>query len=639
MCGLLLCASENSPICGVFIISLGLLILAGCVYRKFSVADFAVITVSFAVAFSVGNSYIGKTYRKITAFDGTTGSFSGKVCDISTHDKGFATYVLNGKINGFQKAKITVFCDELDVEYGDIVSIENCVFSEISDDFLYSLKNYYRSEKIFLEAEKPENISVEHKNSDKIKNSLMNFRSGIISKFRIILGKDCGNFLAGMVFGEKSELDGNIKTSLYKTGIGHILAVSGLHISVLSIAVSGLLRALRVNKYVNFIIVNIFMVLMTIMAEFPVSAVRAVIMAEFLYISRLIFLQSDTLTSLSWASLLICVVNPFAVYSSGFILSLAGAFGAGVFAPFMTKNLPKDSVFQRTFNTICFGVCTLLAVLPVGILFFGEMSLLAPILGVILIPLCTVSMLLGVMFTLTAGIFPFLLFPSGSILKIVMAISEFVADIKIFQIHADDSFASIIILVSSLPLVYGFVKRNRKSVSVAVSLSILTISVLSPVYRILTEKNEKIAVLRKDGDTAIVAISENSCVVIDMGGNNTSARYVGKYIENLGSPCVDAVILTKNSPAQIPNYERELKFAGVGRFIVQNSFSYNIGKGKFSMSYDSENLVYTISVGDFGISVDGDSKNPISSLPDGCPEFFEIIPAKDGLFSIRRLYG
>ncbi|MDE6092172.1 MAG: ComEC/Rec2 family competence protein, partial [Ruminococcus sp.] len=305
------------------------------IQNKFSVNDFAMVAISFALAFVSGEIYTHFLYNDIISYNNKEGNFSGIIEDYDSYDNDKARYILRGKINGVCTARVSFYSDELDAEYGDKVIIENCTFKKMTGDYLFDSESYYKSDRIFLTAEKADGVTVEKRNSYRIKNFLMDYRERIISDFRIVLGDDCGGFLAGMVFGEKSILDGSIKTSLYRTGIGHVMAVSGLHISVMAMFVMLILNFFRINKFVSFGLVNIFMLFMVTMANSPVSAIRAMIMLDIAFSAKLFLRQNDTFNSLAIAVLLICLENPYAVYSSGVQLSVAGTFGAGVFAPYM----------------------------------------------------------------------------------------------------------------------------------------------------------------------------------------------------------------------------------------------------------------------------------------------------------------
>lgn len=220
-------------------------------------------------------------YDRIIVYDGQNGSFEGEVADVKYYSGDNALYTLKGKINGVQPAKINYYGNVLNADYGDIVRLEDCKFSVPESTYLFDSESYYKADGIFLDAGYCSSVSTEKMKRKIFRKALMSYREKMISKFKISLGDSSGDFLAGMVFGEKQGMSDNLKTSLYRCGIGHILAVSGLHISIIAMAVMGFLKRLRVNKYVSFGLVNAVMLLFISMANYPVSAVKSADYDEF----------------------------------------------------------------------------------------------------------------------------------------------------------------------------------------------------------------------------------------------------------------------------------------------------------------------------------------------------------------------
>lgn len=354
--------------------------------RKFSRFDFYIIIFSFLTAFTVSTSYTLNYYFKITEYTGRNCCFSGKITDYEIYDGDKASYVLKGKINGTQKAKISIYTVELDAEYGDIVNIENCTFKEPENDYLFDVETWYKSRHIFIQADKFDGISVENTDSANLKNMLALFRKDMISKIQLAVGEETGGFLAGMIFGEKKYIDDNMENSLYRIGIGHILAVSGLHISIISFLAMILMKKLKVNKFIRFGILNVLFILMIIITDYPISAIRAVLMLDIMYSAPLFRQQNDSLNSIAVAALIISISDPYSVYSSGFILSLSGTFGIAVFGTFMTEKMPQETILQKFLVKFTVGICTAFSVMPISMYYFDETSIISPFTNILLLP-------------------------------------------------------------------------------------------------------------------------------------------------------------------------------------------------------------------------------------------------------------
>lgn len=564
--------------------------------KGLSANDFAIVAVSFALSFMSGEIYTHFVYNNIVSYDGTEGNFSGVVEDYDCYDKDKARYILKGKINGECKAKVSFYSDNLDVHYGDTVNIGSCTFKKMSGDYLFDSESYYKSDRIFLTAENADNIVTENKNSRKIRNFLMNHRENIISDFRIVLGDDCGGFLAGMVFGEKSTLDGSVKTSLYRMGTGHVMAVSGLHISVMAMFVMIILSFLKVNKFLSFGFVNIFMAFMVTMANYPVSAIRALIMVDIAFSAKLFLRENDTFNSLAIAVLLICLENPYVIYSSGFLLSVSGTFGIGVFAPYMVKKLPDVTAYDRIIRLFITMLCTSIAVLPVSMIYFDEISLISPIANIFVVPMCSFCMVLGMIYTVT-GFTP-VLWSAGGIIKIILFVAGKVSELKFTYISCGNDVAVKIALICAVVVVMVKVAtENRKYTAVSIALSVFVTACGSALYNNMNRDIFTVAVLGKGSNASVVVSYKSRNYVVDLSGHYKNPQYVGKYLSENGIRSVDCIFLADDIYSLYSSYSSELESTDIEKWFITGN-TVPCKNGNFTFFDDNgcqiENSDYTI---------------------------------------------
>ena len=619
--------------------------------------DFAVISVSFAVGVGYFNLYTSLTYDKIISFNGTTGSFSGEVTDIKYYNGGFASYTLKGKINNDISAKANLYTNDIGAKYGDILTVPECEFSAFENTYIFNSEDYYKSENIFLSLNNKGNVELQRRNSRKLKNFLAEYRENMTDKFKIILGEDCGGFMVGMVFGEKQAVDGNLKTALYRSGIGHILSVSGLHVSVITAFIMLILRRTGLNRFLSFIIINIFMTLLVITANSPVSAVRAMIMLDFMYSARIFYRQNDTFNSLAWAAIIICTFNPYSIYSSGFMLSFAGTFGIGVFAPYMTKNMKTDTAFRKLKFSFVTALCTSVFVFPLSMYYFDETSLISPISNIVSVPLCTVSMLIGVIYVLTGGIFP-IIYGAYIFIKPVIYISKKTADMSIFHISKGGYSAYVLLSLCAVCMAVYMIFGRRKILTAVIAVSFAVFSVYSTVCSLYRHNNLIISVLGKGTDATVIISFKNSTNIIDLSGYYRSPEYAAKYLDTNGIDSVDNLILTKNINSQYSAYLSELEYHKIKNFVRTENFSLD---GNFKA--DFENGILTVDFDNNKIKISpaksGTNSNgldvfygniPKNSKPENgifLDEYenyllsgmnnFEIFVYSDGVYRIRRL--
>lgn len=523
--------------------------------------DYVMLAVSFAIACGASAYNNRFIYSRITAFDGTTGNFSGEVVDIKHYDREKAVYLLDGTINGSVRAKVTYYGTDLFPRYGDILNIYDGVFAKVQGDYLFDIESYYKSQKVFLQVGNAENVTLISKNSRNLKNFLSDYRERMTSEFCLKTGGESGNFLAGMIFGEKQSVDPDIKNSLYRVGIGHILSVSGLHVSIIALAFMAVFSLLRINKYVSFGLTNVLMAMLVLMANSPISAIRAVIMMDFICSAKLFRRQNDTLNSLAAAALIICLVNPYAIFSSGFMLSLSGTFGIGVFGPFMVKNIPSSNAAYRFLRSIALMICTTLSVLPFSLLYFGEISLISPISNIVMIPMCTFAMLLGIAYVLSGGLIPVIEF-AGMTVKLVIHIADKLSRLRFIYLSSPGKEVITIVFGAALiVLIVYFMLKSRTAVCIACAAACSVSLISSVVRRNIRSRYCIAAVVGRGSDMAIVVSNRGNTDIIDLSGNYRNSDYVRKYLRDNGEDHVSDVILTENVHSQYSAYFEDIESA------------------------------------------------------------------------------
>lgn len=231
------------------------------------------------------------------------------------------------------------------------------------------------------------------------------------------LGDDAGICIA-LILGDKVGLDGELYDDVKNSGLAHVLAVSGLHVTTLATMLYFLLKKLKVNTKASFLVVAVLTLFYVMLCSFTPSAVRALIMTCVLNFSNAFGLKSDKLSSLSLAAILLLFINPLNILSVGFLLSFFAVLGLFLFgSSFETflRNLvllPKNDsrrlfkvaglngaemldrtgsiVYERARSYFCSACAVCFAAnvftLPLSAFFFGEVQTLFFLSNLIMVP-------------------------------------------------------------------------------------------------------------------------------------------------------------------------------------------------------------------------------------------------------------
>lgn len=136
---------------------------------------------------------------------------------------------------------------------------------------------------------------------------------------------DRASFLSAMLLGDKHGLDRNQKLMYQKNGLAHILAISGMHVSIIALAVEKILEMLGAGRKVRCSIVMILIILYGLMTGFAPPIIRAVIMLVLRYSAFFIKRSADVPTDMMLALLIMAIINPESVFTAGLQLSFAAA--------------------------------------------------------------------------------------------------------------------------------------------------------------------------------------------------------------------------------------------------------------------------------------------------------------------------
>ena len=217
-----------------------------------------------------------------------------------------------------------------DYSVGQILILQGTIslFDEATNEGQFDSRAFYRSQKI--------DFGVWVDSVERVEGKSDRFRVWL-SRVRVELGiplsryADDDGVLSAMLLGDKTSLDSEIRSLYQKSGIAHVLAISGLHISLLGMALYRLLRHRCGLTYLwAGIVTASFLVAYTLMTGNAVSARRATGMLIVYLVADLLGRSYDMLSALSLIVILLLWENPFLVTNSGFQFSVAAVVGIGV---------------------------------------------------------------------------------------------------------------------------------------------------------------------------------------------------------------------------------------------------------------------------------------------------------------------
>ncbi len=235
-------------------------------------------------------------------------------------------------------ATIRIRTTEVGAEYCDRLDIAG-QFEAPEDQYLWNNQSYYWAKGIFLEVESDAYVFCTHTTDGTVMRWLQRYRERISHRLVALAGTDAGGMVCAMLLGDKSALSDKIRDTLSQDGISHIFSVSGLHLVLLLSVWQRFCKRAHLHRVLSFLGMCFGTVFYAMLVDTPITILRAGLMFLLSQSAPLFFRRAHTMNSLCFAGVILTITNPYLIRDSAFLLSMAGTFGAGVVAPWMTRNM------------------------------------------------------------------------------------------------------------------------------------------------------------------------------------------------------------------------------------------------------------------------------------------------------------
>lgn len=374
--------------------------------------------------------------------------------------------------------------------------------------------------------------------------------------------KDVSPFLLALTTGDKSSLDDGLYAAFQRSGIAHIVAVSGLHISFLAGLFSLLVgRRSRLTATLGMALVFSF-VLLT--GSSP-SALRAAFMVSAVLLAPLVGREEDRPTTLAFILALLLLFCPFAAADVSLQLSFAAVAGihmlSGPLFTFWVKRFPLPQslpgrkqlkkVLDFVFGTLSVTLGALLFTTPLTAYHFRSLSLMGPITNLLVLWVVPLLFLGGLLTAFLSLLLPVPAALLGEIIawpaRYVLWLARTVGRLPFSALSLQSS-----VLAGWLIAAYAMVLlwlRFRKSVRPAIPLAAIAGTLAAAVlFHALPIRTGLLSVTALDvgQGASTLLLSGSASVLVDCGGCGSAdpGDVAADFLQSLGKSKLDALILT-----------------------------------------------------------------------------------------------
>ncbi|MFN8365232.1 MAG: ComEC/Rec2 family competence protein [Cloacibacterium normanense] len=339
-----------------------------------------------------------------------------------------------------------------------------------AQDFGFDYQKYLDRKQIYFQGYAPNSFQVAEKEnltfSEKIKQKRLEILQNID---QAKLSEKSKEFTKGIILADRTEMDRETVEDFSKSGLVHILAISGSHMAIIFWLILLLLKPIFPASFRNvpIVISLIFIWLFAIFIDFGSSVIRSCIMITAYYFYVLLQRKPDLLHAMAISGLAILIFDTNQLFDVGFQLSFIAVFGIFWLNEPILKYLPKPKNNVQNFlvNVVSISIAAQLATLPLVIYYFHQYSLISVIANLVVIPFSEVIIIFALLMTILLG-FGFdiswlnALYDSG--VQLVLKVIHFFASLDVFFFkNIPMHWSEVIVLFSMIYFLRRFLTRHH----------------------------------------------------------------------------------------------------------------------------------------------------------------------------------
>ena len=415
---------------------------------------------------------------------------------------------------------------------------------------------YYKARKIHYKCF-PEIEGVSGKGKMSLSLALSKWRQQLSGIYESVLPHEEAGIVRSVVLGDRSGLEETTQELYKAAGIYHLLCVSGLHVSILSLLIYRLLGLILEKRRAG--VINLaLLILYCIFTGSGIATVRAVIMAGIVIAGDLLFRGRDLPSSVSFAAVCMLLFEPLYIIDAGFQMSFSAVFGIATLTAPVERLLSRFIFIPRFLRTAASGnLAAIIGTFPVLLFHFYVLTTYAFFANLIILPTSFILVGMGVI-TGGAGIFSLEVarFLAGSLyllLRFYRSVCELFSRLPAAEILAGSCglWTALCLGITALMFAYWFNgKPDQMKQRGRLFLISLAIAAAAAAYH-YRKPGFEITMLDVGQGDAFVIRQNRRVFVLDGGGlanalpgGNTGARVLVPYLNYLGVNRINGVFVS-----------------------------------------------------------------------------------------------
>lgn len=380
------------------------------------------------------------------------------------------------------------------------------------------------------------------KNTKRLKENNVNIISMIANKTANVIKNQSKKLLEnkkaclliGLLIGDTDEIDEETKEDFRNSNLTHMLAVSGLHVSYVLLAVNYIITKVKIHKKLSKIIVMLLILFFILVTGATPSVLRAGTMTIYLILGGIFYRRISVFSSLNLSLLVIIIMNPYCLFDVGLQLSYAGTIGIVYLYPII-----KEKIYNKA-NSILITISANIVIIPIIMYNFNTISLTFFISNLLAGPIIGIIIILGFSIIIISLIF----FPIANIFSKILNLL-IILFLNTVKACANLPFSKIFIITPTLKFIFLYycllvfiIIKERIQIRISIKLKnkviaiLIILVIINPIKYFSNIKQSNLKIYFVDvgqGDSTCIVTPKNKIILIDGGGNSKDENYdIGK---------------------------------------------------------------------------------------------------------------
>lgn len=352
-------------------------------------------------------------------------------------------------------------------QYGDKISF-SCLIKkpELIEDFSYD--RYLARHGIYALCSRPQIKVLNHGQGNPIFGFLYQIKSTFVAKSNQLLPEPQASFLAGILIGAKQGIPDRLIQAFNRTGTTHIIALSGFNITIIAQAILIACKSLGIGRKKSFWISVFLISCFVLLAGVQASILRAGIMGILALLAGYLGRPRGITNALVFAGTIMILINPkVLIDDAGFQLSFLATAGLIYVLPRLEKFFQWVPKFFSIRESLTATLSATFITLPLIIFQFGRLSIVAPMVNILILPMIPVSMALGFVVTIlgliSTGLGRVAAWSVWLTLEYIILVVEYFSSIEFASFEIPNFPNWALVATYGVPLIFiFFFKRNAR---------------------------------------------------------------------------------------------------------------------------------------------------------------------------------